>query len=402
VDRRVEYYAGLLETVRDLMPDPNAVRSARVSMRHALDTGYTETFARLGVNDHCGLEEANVPPWLGMPEFPYFASPIDCRKVNQGRGGSVVAHQWDFCGGWHFLGPAIWHHQMSAGRWDRTETCIRQGIEEARNMAELSGHPAFLFPLYDGAFERGEPEFEWVERLQRLLAFRLTKEYPLAFARSLDVADYYRRHFPVTPTTVFVSATDHVEYDRHWLVGWNNHQVSVTQGQLPWETRISELRVASRAGPIAHLLPQAAKPSTDVFKDPLSSEYVLVEEQHRQIRFERMCPLPVWYFDYTEQAPGPNGSEIAHAITPDVRVDPPTWRNDAVGLSAELRIISDATFANYAITLWDLPDEYDPATWQIETTASRHLLARNTRGEHHLVLLFDLERSQTIRIRLLR
>ena len=57
-------------------------------------------------------------------------------------------------------------------------------------------------------------------------------------AGAVDIADYFRRHSPVTPTTVFVSATDHLEYDRHWLVGWNNHGVGVTQERLPWETAV--------------------------------------------------------------------------------------------------------------------------------------------------------------------
>ncbi len=403
LERRVEYYGRLLEVAGGLMPDRDSLRSARVSMRHALDTGYTETFARLGVNDHCGLEEANTAPWLGMPEFPYFASPLDCRKVNQGRGGEIVAHQWDFCGGWHFLGPAIWHHEMSSGHWDDTEHCIRQGVAEARNSSQLSEHPVFLYPLYDGAYERGQPEFEWSERLQRLLAFRLTKEHPLAFARSLDIADYYRRHFPVTPTTVFVSATDHVEYDRHWLVGWNNHGVGVTQDRLPLETRNSELSVASRSGPVAHLHPHSAASLNDVFKDPLSTEYILVEDQHRQVRFERACPLPVWYFDYTRQDADPNGSSIAHTVTPDVHVGPPVWRRDGDGLSTELSVASPTEFPGYALALWGLPDDYDPAAWRIETTAGTHLLASNTNGEHHLVLLFDLEQGdQAITVRLMR
>ena len=403
VERRVEYYNGLLRTAGDLMPDRDSVRSARVSMRHELDTGYTETFARLGVNDHCGLEEANEAPWLGMPEFPYFSSRIDCRKASQGRGGEVVTHQWDFCGGWHFLGPAIWHHEMSSGRWDDTERCIRQGVAEALNSSQLSGHPVFLYPLYDGVSERRQPEFEWTERLQRLLAFRITKEHPLAFARSLDIADYYRRHFPVTPTTVFVSATDHLEYDRHWLVGWNNHGVSVTRDRLPWETRSSDMRVASRSGPVAHLLPQSAESPPVIFKDPLSTEYILVEDQHRQVRFERACPLPVWYFDYTEQDERPEGSSITPTVTPDVRLGTPMWSRSVDGLSTELSVTSAAAFPNYALALWGLPGDYEPAGWRIETNADRHLLARNTNGEHHLVLLFDLEEGdQTMTIRLMR
>ena len=403
VERRAEYYGGLLEVAGGLLPDPDTVRSARVSMRHPLDTGYTKTFARLRVNDHCGLEEANTAPWLGMPEFPYFASPVDCRKVDQGLGGEVVAHQWDFCGGWHFLGPTVWHREMSEGRWDDTERCIRQGVAEALNSSRLSGHPAFLYPLYDGVYERGQPEFEWVERLQELLALRLTKEYPLAFARSLDIADYFRRHFPVTPTTVFVSSTDHLEYDRHWLVGWNNHGVGVTHDRLPWETRTSELRVASRSGPVAHLSPRSGESPPGIFKDPLSTEYILVEDQRRQVRFERACPLPVWYFDYTEQDVRPEASGIAHTVTPDVYVGPLMWERTGDGLSTKLSIASEAAFPNYALALWGLPDDYDPAALRIETTAGTHLLASNTNGEHHLVLLFDLEQgNQAITIRLMR
>ena len=338
-----------------------------------------------------------------MPEFPYFASPVDCRKVNQAPGGEVVAHQWDFCGGWHFLGPAVWHHEMSAGRWDDTERCIRQGVAEALNSSRLSGHTVFLYPLYDGVYERGQPEFDWVERLQGLLAFRLTKERPLAFARSLDIADYVRRHFPATPTTVFVSSTDHLEYDRHWLVGWNNHGVGVTQDRLAWDTRSSDLRVASRSGPVAHLIPRSGESPPGIFKDPLSTEYILVEDQRRQVRFERACPLPVWYFDYTDGDDRPHGSSIAHTVTPDVRVDPPVWTRTGDGLSAELSVASEAAFPNYALALWALPDDYDPAAWRIETSADRHLLAGNTNGEHHLVLLFDLEKGeQAITIRLMR
>ena len=401
VDSRVKYYGDLLERVKILMPDPNAIRSARVSMRNDLDPGYTQTFARLYVHDHCGLEEANCPPWLGMPEFPYFSSLVDCRKVNQGSRNSVVAHQWDFCGGWHFLGPTIWHHEMAEGRWELTENCLRQGIIEAENMADLSGHPAFLFPLYDGVFQRGEAEFDWAERLQKLIAFRLTKETSLAFARSIDIADYYRRHFENTPTTVFVSQTDHLDYDRHWLVGWHSHAVGVTQDKIPWDVGASDLRVASRSGLVAHLEDQGGETAPDLCKDPLSTEYILIEDQHRQVRFERESPIPVWYFDYTDQISGPVGSEIAHTVIPVARIDYPEWVKGEYGLSTEVSITSDAPFSDYAIAVWGLPGDYDPITWTISTSAKRHILARNTLGENHLVLFFDLERNQTLDIHLL-
>ena len=177
VDERVKVYGEGLGRVRTLLPDGNDARSARVMMHHDLDPGYTETFMRLGVNDHCGLQEANARPWLGMPEFPYFSSPVDCRKTNQADGGSVVVHQWDFCGGWHFLGPVKWHYAASEGQWETAAKCLRLGMEEARNLVELSGHPAFLLPLYDGVTKHapypngpfnegfdGEPMFRFVER----------------------------------------------------------------------------------------------------------------------------------------------------------------------------------------------------------------------------------------------
>ena len=64
---------------------------------------------------------------------------------------------------------------------------------------------------------------------------------------------------------------------------------------------------------------------------------------------------------------------------------------------------SKAAFPGYALALWGLPDDYEPAVWRIETNADRHLLARNTEGEHHLVLLFDLEEGeQAITVRLVR
>lgn len=200
-DRGREYGRGL-SRVKSLLTDGDG-RSARVWMRNELDPGYTPAFERLGINDHYGLSNANARPYLGMPEFPYFASPADVRKVNQGDGGAVVAHQWDFCGGWHFLGPVSWHYLVSRGSWDAAAECLRLGMDEAQNLAEMSGHPAFLYQLYDGVtwhytpqdglFTEGvkeEPHVRFVERYQRLLAFELPKEYRVVYYRSIDMADY--------------------------------------------------------------------------------------------------------------------------------------------------------------------------------------------------------------------
>ena len=111
----------------------------------------------------------------------------------------------------------------------------------------------------------------------------------------------------------------------------------------------------------------------------------------------------MWYFDHTRQDERPGGSSITHTVTPDVHVGPPAWRRSCDGLSTELQVTSTAAFNNYSLALWGLPDDYEPAVWRIETNADRHLLARNTEGEHHLVLLFDLEEGeQAITVRLMR
>jgi len=333
---RIQQYGAALERCRTLLPHPASCRPARLEMHHDLDPGYTEALERLGVTDHCGLWEANAKPWLGMPEFPYFSSPVDCRKTRQTPGGLVVAHQWDFCGGWHFLGPVSWHYGASDRVWDAAERCLRQGMAEAVNLAELSGHPAFLLPLYDGVthnhgFAAGQLDdrfadlddmARFVDRYQRFMGFEMTKTYKLVFTRTMDIADYYRRHYPYTPRTVFVSKTDHVLYDMWWLCDWYNHRNLLTRERIPWWTRVSTI----------HRLRNTSHP----YKDPLSSEYVLIEDHKRSIRFERECPNPIWWFDYTVQERGPKGSAVTHTETPDVEVIS-SPRKRKRGLSSRLR-----------------------------------------------------------------
>lgn len=617
-EQRLEHYGALLDRARSLMPDPAEVRSARLEMFHDRDPGYTRALAALGINDQCGLMEANAPPWLGMPEFPYFTSPTDCRKTNQSPGGEVVAHQWDFCGGWHFIGPVSWHFKAAAGLWEPAENCIRQGLEELVNATWLSGHPIFAVPLYDGlvgagypnpSFQYTVPEHrafngdvaevfvadrvlsetevgrvmlegvgslrgalaawpldegrgrivrdlaggnggdlvggaiwtdgprgaavrldgtdgcvrmerpvtpsgtgftlgcwvrpgavqapwanllschnddggrnhrgfsleqagaatnrfyliggtgqgwegtgvttqlradEWqhfavvregnhvrhylngilsaegevgdrpfvpatdafrigdwargdvvgddggmsdfVERYQRLIAFDFPKRYRVVFARSIDIADYYRRHFAATPRTLFVSRTDHVLYDRWWLCHWCNEYHLVPRERLPWETRMSVLMAHRRNG-------------TTRFKDPLSYEYVLVEDQRASIRFERECPNPIWWFDYTQQETGPEGSSIAPVDVPDVSVALSPWRREGNTLVATVRLDTAAEQPDYAICLWGLPPEVDPDA-PIETDAREAIMARNLEGEAHLVLRLDLKPGAEVQVRL--
>ena len=599
-EERLREYGAALARVRELMPDESSVRSVRLEHRHDLDPGYIADLEKLGVVDQCGLWEANAKPWLGMPEFPYFASPVDCRKVDQRPKGAVVAHQWDFCGGWHFIGPVSRHFKAAEGDWPTAERCVAQGAAELANAATLSGHPVFAVPLYDGlvgpgypnpsftygvpdsrqwigdvddvlvvpraltedevrramgegagsvagavaawGFDGGtaassEPEavgpVEWtqgprgkaaslreecaflrtesplaldsdaftiglwvrpaakqrtwanivsshnndgatglrgvsieqagdlqnayylivgvgdrwvgtdvvtqlqpeqwqhfavvrdgttithylngsvsatgkvpdtklsratdllrigqwargdvgqddrmprfVDRYQRFVAFELPKRHKLAFARSVDIADYYVRHFHRTPRTVFVSSSDHLLYDMWWLCTWGGQGILVPRERIPWETRVSSVLAQRDAGP--------------GLKDPLSSEYILVEDQKRSVRFERECPNPIWWFDYTHQEVGPGGSAITHTRTPDVTVSRPLWVPEPGDrLRADLRLTSTEPFEDYMIALWGLPDRFDPVA-PIRSNAKDHIVARNLDGEYHLVLVFDL------------
>jgi len=404
-EERVKLYGEGMRSVRERLPDPTDTRSARLVARHDLDPGYTETLARIGVNDHCGLQEANCKPWLGMPEFPYFASPVDCRKVNQAENAPVVAHQWDFCGGFHFLGPVAWHYAASEGRFEVALKCLRDGMDELRNLTRLSGHPAMVTPLYDGVIPNpgypnrwfnegwaGKPMQEFVNRYQALFAFEFTRQYKLVFARSTDIADYYRRHFRVTPRTVFVSKTAHCLYDAYWIGYWFNYGVVITPEKIPWFTSLPMLRqLRNRAIIPEH---QSAVP----FKDPLSCEYILIEDQKRSIRFERECPNPIWWFDYTRQERGAEGSSIAATDTPPVEIMRSQSYDPKEGLTIKLKMQTQGTFPDYAMALWDVPVRDSARPPVIKTNAREHLLVRNTCGEVHLVLWFDLKPDAEISV----
>ena len=417
VEERVKEYGEGLSNVRSLLPDPSDARAARVIMRHPYDPGYTQTFRQLGLNLHWG-QVSNNKPWLGIPEFPYFASEVDIRKANQSEGGDIVAHTWDFAGGWHFLGPQSWHYPASRGQWEETSHCLNSGLREAENLTELSGHPAFLIPLYDGVtsyagypeyeFTHGfddEPMFQFVERYQRFLAFEATKQYRLVYARCIDISDYYRRHFKVTPRTVFVSKTDHVQYDKWWTFGMATERLPVTRERLPWDVATSTIMDIRR--------------TRKYWKDPLSYEYILVEDQRRSIRFERESANPIWWFDYTNQQREPEGSVITHIETPYVVVVRSGWRRQGDRLIMDLKMLTDSgsafrappkmtlkeefggEFKDFAIALWGLPTEsrLDPS--MIDTDAKEFVLTRNTDGEHHLVLFFDLRPNTEIQVSIL-
>lgn len=365
-EERVKSYGDGMRKVRTLLPDAGDGRSAWLVVRNDEDPGYVRALAEIGVVDHCGLQEANCKPWLGMPEFLYYSSPEDCRKVNQQVGASVVSHQWDFCGSFHFLGPVQWHYAASEGKFDQTLKCLRQGMDEFHNLVEMSGHPAFITPLYDGV--TGNPGYpnpvfsdgyggdmmrRYVERYQKEIAFELPKRYKTAFARSIDLCDYYRRHFKTTPRTVFVSKTKHLLYDAWWSQGSVlNYGVLYTPERIPWITRSSTVRKMREEAVLPHLQPYIP------FKDPMSCEFILIEEQKRQVRFERECPNPIWWFDSTRTEKGVKGSVVSSVVIPDVLIQRAQSYSKDSGLSIRLTMNTDATFPDYAIALWGLPIPY--------------------------------------------
>jgi hypothetical protein len=59
-------------------------------------------------------------------------------------------------------------------------------------------------------------------------------------------------------------------------------------------------------------------------------------------------------------------------------------------------------FPNYAIALWNLPVSYRSESLDIETNATKYELVKNTDGEVHMVLHFDLKPDSEIKVVLRR
>ena len=176
---------------------------------------------------------------------------------------------------------------------------------------------------------------------------------------------------------MFVSKTDHVHYDKWWLCTWGNESRLVPSEELAWGTQVSRLHAERDA-------------SRRMFKDPLSYEYIQVEDARRSMRFEYACPNPIWWFDYTEEERGPQGSTITATKTPDVQITRSEWTRANDEWTLTLQMQSAVSFADYAIALWHLPDGLDPNVANIRTDAKECIVAWNRLGEHRLILVFDL------------
>ena len=109
-------------------------------------------------------------------------------------------------------------------------------------------------------------------------------------------------------------------------------------------------------------------------------------------------PPSIWYFDYTVQERGPLGSTISYTETPDVNIVRSRWLRQDGQVSITLAMRTEASFQDYAIALWGVPAAYNPDRSRIETNAKDFILARNTDGEFHLVLFFDLHPDAELRV----
>ena len=392
-NQRLALYRMLLDKARAMMPFPQDIRSARLEKHHDIDPGYPELLQKLGIVDFCGLHCANARPWLGMPEFPYFAAANDCRRTDTGGAGALVAHQWDFTAGWHFIGPASWHYKVSEGDWPVAERCIRQGLEELELLTRNSGHPAFAYPLYDGVLEPGypNPDFrcqldaesatgtglampDFVNRYIHFIAFKATRHYNLVFARSVDIADYFIRHYQQTPQTLFSTMTDHIFYDMWWLWTWCADGHLVTQEKIPAATRLSKIATPERK-----------------FKDPLSCETLLFEDHQRSVRFESLSPHPVWWFEYGSSEQTREGSTIHPVQLPEVHLQSSGWQEKQSGFELVLQLKSSAPFSGYLLVLWQLPLQFHGDATAIDSDAHEVILVRNRQGALRMILCFDLE-----------
>ena len=77
------------------------------------------------------------------------------------------------------------------------------------------------------------------------------------------------------------------------------------------------------------------------------------------------------------------------------------WLPVSGGVAINLKMQTERSFADYAIALWDLPATAGQDRSRVRTSAKDFILARNTDGERHLVLFFDLEPGLEIEVTLM-
>jgi len=110
--------------------------------------------------------------------------------------------------------------------------------------------------------------------------------------------------------------------------------------------------------------------------------------------------------DYTDQKPVPvgvsggqeSGNFITYTETPDVLIARTGWTQTHDGQMITLTMKTQAEFRDYAIALWNVPMAYTNDRSRIKTNAKDFILVKNTAGQCHLVLFFDLKPNAQIQI----
>lgn len=337
-------------------------------------------------------DDFTVSLWVRPKDDQYKSATIfsDCQSTEQGFTGITLVQNEDdinsycvkmACGSTWYSSKSI---SLKADTWqnvvvEKKEESVLifvNGREVTVGMLDIP-YSASQGSLVLGDFT-GEPlntakyrDFkDFVLKYQKFIAFEITKKHKLVFARSVDVADYYIRHFNETPENIFSSITDDVEYDIWWTYQWDAARFYlVTREKLPWLTRVSKV---PRIG----------------FKDPLSYEFILIEGKDFSIRFEGNSPNPIWRFDYLDDNTRKQ-VEDRRTETPDIAIAKPHWKKEGNKYSLELIMRTDAYFNNYAIALWDMPEGFDQKR-QINTNAKKYILVKTRKGKYHLILFFDL------------
>ena len=80
----------------------------------------------------------------------------------------------------------------------------------------------------------------------------------------------------------------------------------------------------------------------------------------------------------------------------------PPWQKQTSGYKMELKMETAGNFENYAIALWELPAPFaqNPDPERIQTNAKEFVLVKNTDGEYHMVLFFDLAPDYVLNVEL--
>jgi hypothetical protein len=345
-----------------------AVRLARAAGVDVID-GYVSNAARAG---------------LGGPYHPFYIGPTDYRIPSQDGPTDAVAFVFDFCGSWHFHGPASYHRPTARGSWERArphlDLAAREAVQVAANSRVhnvVSTLLTIVNPVawshHDGAHARqiydDERGLGFFRRYVDLLAFEHARTLPIVFARAVDYADYFRAHHREMPRRVVSSVTHDVAYDRFWWQEWEQRGLSPA-GYVPVGASLGDLRGA-------RVMPQ--------FNMPASHEFILYLENRRICRFEHACPKPTRYYAYDGSRAWGDRPQECELPDPDLTI---RTRTSARRHEVAYEVGDTDAFDDYPVAIWQVPREFRDA--RVETDAREFLWVENTDGACHGIVRFDL------------